>query len=503
MKRRGFSTLELLIALAILTLTLVAVSTVALGAPFMLANGDLELKAEGQLVATLARMRALAPRAFADIRTVATTSMNGIATAQQAELLSDDLTEHLTETASWEDSEGIWRTHASEGLVADLADADSASACDATVRGDWSQALITLHAFAPGDLLPSTLPARTRAITNLSAKNDLLIATIDPAEMKTDPTLFLFDVASGTPRYLASLDTASSTKSGLADAVAAQGYVFAANAFAANWATCAEGPSCAQLQVIDIRDPSAPALIRNFRLATSTGPLANGSGGQATGKTLAYKGGFLYLGLVKTAAGGKEFNIIDVTDPLHPAWRGAYAVGRTVNRITVRGTYAYLATDDPAQELIALDISDPAAPKRAGSWNAPGTANFGYGADILATESSLYLARTYSPNAPEFTVLGNTPPYASFMPVGTYDAGTILAPTSVYRIVVRSWLGALLSTDRVTLISLADAAHPNEIRSLPFPLGDTGTALACSSNELYAGYQDGSSYAGIAEVTAP
>src|SRR3989344_5964469 len=108
--------------------------------------------------------------------------------------------------------------------------------------------------------------------------------------------------------------------------------------------------------VIDIQ-VAPPQLVKTFKITAVTG---NG----AYGKSIFYKNGYVYLGLYNTDS-GPEFNIIDVSNPFNPIWKGGYPVSHEINAIYVRDGFAYIASPHNS-ELIILDISNPTNPVLAG-----------------------------------------------------------------------------------------------------------------------------------------
>ena len=69
--------------------------------------------------------------------------------------------------------------------------------------------------------------------------------------------------------------------------------------------------------------------------------------------------------------GRPEFYIFDMSVPAAPRLLGALNVGATVNKIAYQGRYVYLATAADAQELLVVDVLNPAAPRKVGAYDAP------------------------------------------------------------------------------------------------------------------------------------
>ena len=480
---RGFSTLEILLALTIMTTSLSAVVLVELKAPQSLADGSKELTATDNAASLLESELQHGLTDFKDVEFVASSTFDGVTTSLNVQLLPDGITKTLASLATWTDTNSVNRTIVLHGIVTDFADAFPSSCSDVLV-GDWTRPQMHTFSLTANDLLPSTLTS-TYPLSSLAVASSTLIGTIGTTSSKTDPTLFVFDISFTTlPRYEGSVDNASSTRQGLNAAVVSGNYVFVASANKANFSTCKQGPSCAQLQVFNISNPSTPIDIDNFELPTSTTPFAVGSGGQAIGKSIAYANGYVYLGLAKTANGGDEFNVIDVRNASAPTWVGGFPIGRTINRIVIRGSLAYLATDDPERELIILNVSNPTNIALVGSYDAPGASDFGYGSDLALVGTTLALGRTYSPNASGLALLSlaSTSPE----PLSSEQIFSVQNPTSVQALLSRGFLLFLLTNDSLELFDLHDPTGlQNYANFLNLPDSSIGSALACRDNAVY------------------
>jgi prepilin-type N-terminal cleavage/methylation domain-containing protein len=485
---RGFSMLEVVIAMAIMLATLAAVMLASFGNQSLLEDGALESGARVVAKGLLAEEAARAERDFNLVNPIAATT-GGYAASTSVALLPDYLTKQVSATASWTDALGRARSLTLVTLLADFEHALGGDTCSSALEGDWNAPRMANYALAPGDLLPGA-SAPGAPVTALDASHGLLYAAASTTSATTNPTLFLFDIsnAGAEPLFRASLDNASASKAGLSAVHAVGTYLYAASAVGADFSTCTPGASCAQLQIVDASVPSAPRIVENYLLPTTSPAFVTGSGGQATGKALAYEDGLLFLGLTKTAT-GPEFNIIDVRDPTAPAWIGGYSVGRSVNAIAVRGQYAYLATDDNmtgGEAVVVLDITDPSSPVRVASWSASGA---GFAKSIAVVGATLYLGRTYaSGSQKEFYVLDASSVANGLATLGSADIGTVSHRVSVNAVVVRDTLAFLLTTSDFELWNIADpSAIGPAIPPLALPPGALGTALDCEGNTLYVG----------------
>lgn len=268
---------------------------------------------------------------------------------------------------------------------------------------------------------------------------------------------------------------------------------FNAVAVAGNYAYVAtnSGPASGQFQVIDISQP-IPTVVGSL-----TVPGVTGTGTQALGQSLFYRDGYVYLGLTKTAS-GPEFNIIDVHTPTAPTLvsGGTYAVGSGVGSIAVKGQYAYLGTDDNTREVVIVDISNPLSPHLAGTYNASGTAGFGYGKKIYTVGDSLYFGRTYVSNAAELYVLNASDPSVTLPdpPLATSDLGPNSSNAySVNGIIVKDTIAFALtgnnSNGQLNILQFNKTATPWTatalISALNLPNSGAGTSMDCEGDYIF------------------
>jgi hypothetical protein len=476
---QGFSTLELILAYGLFAAVLASTLLTAMTLPQSVENGLRQITALSLDHIVLAASLQEAQYGFEDIHS-ATTTLGSLDIFSDV-IPFDSHTKKILTTSYWLDLAGHTHSVSALGLGADP---NYFPDCSRIVRRDWKNPRVITRALAPGDLLPLILPATIRAITSLSVTSDILVGIASSTSAKTDPSLFLFSISSTTaPTYVGSIDNASSTKIGVSSVVATSTYLYAANAATPDFATCVTGSACSQLQVFDIHDPTTPQLISNITLSTSTPPYALGNNGQSSGKSIAYENSRIYLGLAKGTAATQEFNILSTEDPIHLQWLGGFHIGRSVTRILLRGDSAYLATDDPLQELIVLDVHDPAHISKATSYDAPGNQIYGYGRDLDISGDHIALGRTYSPDGPEFSLLSlatSTPALVS-----SVDLGNPQQRKGVEGVFLKDFLAILLTSTGIAIWNIYDPLHPT-IFTHDISLPGTGLALACANNTLYA-----------------
>lgn len=125
----------------------------------------------------------------------------------------------------------------------------------------------------------------------------------------------------------------------------------------------------------------APGGGRSNQVAVDVGIRYAGSIGGGV-PTVAISGTLAYVGE------GSEFVVLDVGNPAAPARLGSYTTRETVQDVEVVGTRAYVTADHDG--LLILDVHDPAHPARLGGYNTPGHAY-----DVQVVGGIAYVAAEY------------------------------------------------------------------------------------------------------------
>jgi hypothetical protein len=480
----GFSTIELLIALMIMTTTLTATTLITLELPSAVFDGNKEMEAGNQALRLLNNTFTRGLTSFDSITSLATTTTNGIQSSLSVQVLPDGFTKLLFATVSWIDSHQRTRFLVLRGIATDFAHA-AHTTCSNVLGGDWSVPRRTFVSFP-------FFPIQSVTVDSASGAN-LLAAATQASVQKTDPVLSIFDISSSTaPVRLGSLDNASSTKSGYAALAMHDHSIYAANDHASDFDTCVTGPTCSQLQIIDATNPAAPVLAESFQLATATEPYAGGLGGQSAAKSIFYQDGLAYLGLQKTPS-GDEFNIINVRDIRHPQWLGGFSIGRTINHVEVRNSIAYLATDDPTHELLILDVHDPQHIFEVTSFDAPGYSTYGFGEALSVQGNMIALGRSYTTSGPELLFFNDTASSSLTVTASTSINGLFGTP-SIQGLLTKSYLLFALLNSGLQIWNVTNPYNPAPYGAqIPLPLGNTvsGTsAMACKGNTVYVASSD-------------
>jgi len=478
--------LEILIAMAILVMVLSAVVLVAFGSQSMLVDSQTNSEAISKAQEMLEHAQALARKDFKLVNPTSAIADDIYQKKVDVAASSDPLdffTKKVTATISWPAEHGRTLNVKLDALVTNFENASGGDTCNSVLGGDWAHP--NLNSFFVSDMNINS----TVAVDVYSRK---LYVAISNANSSTTPTVFIYSLADpSNPSLADSFDNADGIKTGVSDLRATDKYLYLAKA---------TGPGSGQLQIFD-NSVSPPVQVgSDFKVTGATG-----GGGQATGNTIFYKDGYVYLGLTATAS-GPEFHIIDVHDPANPFevgyWPSSGHLGHDINAIYVKGRYVYLAhpIDSAAaniEEVTVLDISNPTLPQRVGGYDAPD--NAGHGKSLYLVGDTLYLGRTQTASNPEFYILDSSNP-ASISATSSQEISS-----SVNDLIVRDYLAFLITTDSQFQIWRLD--NPSGITQYAAPLAlpnsGEGSALDCEGNYFYVGSLDSANNAYISVISAP
>ncbi|HEV7121357.1 MAG TPA: prepilin-type N-terminal cleavage/methylation domain-containing protein [Candidatus Paceibacterota bacterium] len=467
--KHGFSLIEILIAIAILTSAIVAASVTIHQLPFVVqdAYGDLEevRSADERMSETEILARSKYAEAIQGRSVVSQKFADGAAGLMQGTLRS-----LITDP----------------GIAAD-------EPCQPFLSGDWQHPHVAgSYELIPGALLPGAVPAGLYPVSSLAIAGDTLAIGIANTTRTPDPNVFFFRLSetNGAPAYAGSFDAATSSKNGVPALASGNGYVYAANGFSGvSTTTCIGNPgACAQLQVIDPHSVP-PQRISFLQIPTALPAHAVlASGATAPGNAISYHAGYAYLGLGKTAQ-GQELQIIDVRDPLHPHRVAGAQIGRGVNAIAVNEQDAYVGTDDndaTGKAVIAFDISDTANPLVESSYRFPGA---GFVRALAVSGTHLFSGRTFAAgNSEEFTLLDRSAT-TSLSRVGGSDIGTAALRQGAYALLIRDFMAFILADHQLISMNVINPSALAAYAALPLPHG-TATSMACRENTLYIGSVD-------------
>lgn len=479
------STLEILVALTIFTLSITAVVMVVFGNQSAVLDTEVNRTALSIAHEQLEEERALAQQDFNLVVSTTTIAYAGPLRYDAAMTVSqiDLFTKQATSTVSWEVG-GRRESIILSTLFTNREAFAGADTCSSVVSGDWSHPQLASSVLV--DLIATT--TGPYAVSDVDVYRNKLYVTVAKTPYRTDPTFFIFDVADPSHAVLlGELDNAPASANGLAAVrVVEDPATNKTYAYAASMSSFASG----QLQVFDVTDAANPLLVTTYKI-----PLAAVSSA-GLGNAISYHNGYVYLGL--SANSGDEFNIIDMRTPAVPVWRGGYDLGgHNVNAIAVRENYAYVATPAP-EEVTVLTVANPSSPARVAGFNA--VTGGGNGKSLYAVGTTLYLGKTVPNAGPEYYALDVSTPTN----IQSAVAGAITKEvgSSVNGLIVRDYLSFTLTNSALMIIHATSTVQVALV-GLPVSGSTFEPSLDCEGDTLYAASNDVSGNGSLSIFTAP
>ena len=504
---KGFSTLELLIAMTILVLALGGVILLAFSNQTVLVDSQLAGESLAKTQEMLEEAQTLSRKDFRLVNPIQPVTDGMFTKTLTVATQPDWFSKKITATVTWTGEFMRSQRTVLSTIVSNFENPVGADTCASELSGDWTDPEVknattdfaTLAGDAGGYYGISDLDASLD--TSVSTNRDRLYVAVNDTGAVSGKTFFTFNITNPASPVLVpdkSIDNDATSDDGINAIHVAGRYAYAASARTGAFNTpptpcdnlSGTNPSCGQLYVIDLGVTPA-SLIYTLQVAS-----VEGVGGQGIGKSVFYKDGYVYLGLTKTA-NGPEFNIIDVHNPTAPFWLSGLSTGATVNNITVRstvdGTFAFIATPNSTlgggnDEISVIDVSNPANPVYISGFTGPN--NEGNGKVLYAIGDYLYAGETNNTSYPEFfrTDISSPLQFAAKNPypltnpsLFSYEAGS-----SVNGVVVRDFV-AFLATTAGQLLTL-NISNPASVTQYAPPLSLNGPAAAldCEGNYLYA-----------------
>lgn len=459
---RGFSTLEILLAMSIVIVSMCSIALLVFGEEDSVIHDDQAARAQSLLEDTLTQEGHLATQDF-DLLVDATSTQGTYTIAVSAPLQADYLTKNVTIRVSWADPYHNSHHVETSTLMTNYTAEDGGNTCDSTLRGNWQQPLV--HTYAT---IPNT------SLSGIDVYHGKAYVTGDTTNNKTDSTFFVYDTARDDD-LTASFDDATSTKYGLTAVYATDHMIYA----------------------LSVHSPDL-WMVHPHTYATSTYRM-EGVASDTGGKSLIYKDNLLYAGLEKTEGG--ELHVIDVHDVSHPEETLHRDFGTSVNALKMYASSLLVAVSDtPSQQrFFILDPTNLSTQDSFSEGDAMG-GNGGYGKSFATFGHWLFFGRTSSSNLYSDT----WPELYSFDPVSqglAPQASVLLGPTvGVNAILVRYPLVFLLtSKSELQMYTISGPTSLNLYATTSIP--GNGVAMDCEGNTLYVvSNKDGNGY--ISQITA-
>ena len=446
------STLEILIAFAVLTLSLTAVIIVVFGNQSLAIDTQTTIEALSRAQAGLEVARAVSRTDFSLVQSAATSTDD---IYKKSVIVTDvsSSTKQVTSYVSWPQGGRELSVKLSTILTDWFNPTDK---CSSTISGNWKE---------PKNLGYFDFPGNEGA-TGVHVGGTKVYLTSNPSAAGTHD-FYIVDASDTSLKPMPKFSSFSTTY-GLTDVAVAglEAYVTADSAVA-------------QMLVIDLSDYTNldPSKIK-ARVDLTIPPDA------AVGKTLTYADEKLYVGLTKSD--GKEFRVIDVSTPSSPSAVGpGYEVGAAVNEILIDKNVAYLTTASTTP-LIVLDISNPASPTPLEEYAPPPSVLFGKSLALNPDGTRLYFGRTGGNANPKLLAFD---PADLSTPAWTMNSG---ANSGVYTMTLRSHLLFITTADPNDGLQVWDVSNPSappaRFDTSPLPIQQSLTAgTDCAGNYLYVG----------------
>jgi hypothetical protein len=478
----GFSTLEIVIAAALMSIVIGSAILVIFSNQSILIDSELSRIALVKAKILLQKQEKLAKEDFNLINATSSTHDEIYHTSIEVAQLPDFFTKLVTARTSWNGTGNRTQHVTLSGLLGNTGQVAGGDTCSSSLVGDWNNPVVREYNLA--NLVGDN--SGTYPITDIDAYENKLYVTANNTSRNKE-TFFVFDITNQfSPVLISKLDNDVVNNTGLV-ALAVARTASGTYGFVASASSFVKG----QLQIIDI---SANTVLKTYKIPLS---IVNGSSSQGTGNSIIYKNGYVFLGLKKTIS-GPEFNIIDVRDPLDPFWVGGYSVGNAINSMLIKKSFVYLATPNDV-ELTILNIENLLNPVVTRTFDAPDTV--GNGKSLYSVGDTLYLGRTVTSQNPEFLVLTN-PDLLVSAPnlVASREIGG-----SVNGLIVRSNLAFILTNSQFHILSLEDLSNINQFIS-PITLSNRGgtpvPSFDCEGNHFFIGSNDASNKGYVSIITA-
>ena len=392
---RGFSTLELMIAMTLMSMGLVGAVSANYAAQYWSITSETSNEGLYKAKTKLEDMRSLVKQDFYQIVSTPPTISQDPSDPADASCIKGGLcysvqtiVTDLSSCSKYIEARVSWQIYGypetTTSLYTNLTNSSEATALggDCILNqpgGSWASAapqIVGSLTFSPGKLL-SSIDTLHKKIYVTAATSPYLLAYAAPTSVGQSPSL---------------LGSIGSTKLNDID-------VEKDLATGRTYAFVAKHSTTLQLSVYDVTDPAAPSLVTEKKLKGIIPPGVFSEGW----KVFVY-GGRLYMTTRETS--GNEFHIFNIDTPAQPIEIGTgFQLNRTVNDVVVREQkvggvvhrFAFLAADADTSELSILDVTGDSITEVA-SVDLPGNQD---GLSIFVLGRQLYFGRQSNVSGPE------------------------------------------------------------------------------------------------------
>jgi type II secretory pathway pseudopilin PulG len=441
---RGVSIVEILIALAILTLTISAVIMLVFGNQSLTLDTQTNIEALAKAESQLEEQRALAEQDFFKV------DDSGPVTdgTYQKEIEINNRAKCLKEavsTVSWKQG----GRNLDVSLTTLFFDLETALAmggdCDPTKKGDWDDPTTAISLGIGG-----------QGATDIEIFDGMVYLTSDASSPGKDD-LYIFEYDAATPTLIPK--SSVNLGKGLLGIE-----VIREQSTGDLYAYVLEADNANQLRVVNVTNPASPSpgvsLTIPSLVYTCTPPQPSDC---LAGRSLHQYDKKLYVGLQYMIDGAlppeanNELHMYDVSNPATPVWIGSANPNANVNDIEIYGDYAYLATSGDAREVMVYDISVPATPDPMPVYDASGDED---GTTVFLIGTQLLLGReNVNSGEEDFIILDAQSPSTGLTRAGGLDLG-LHNNGAVQGIVARDDLVFIALDDSTTGFRILNIKNP-------------------------------------------
>lgn len=436
---KGQSSLEVLIAITILTLAISAAIVVGFGNQSAVVDTELNNRALYLAVQELENLRAVARQDFSAV--ASSTKQEGNYTTEITVNTLGTYSKEVVAKLSWDLGPTQLRDLILSTIITDWRTAyeqEGTGDGGTGVTGDWTSPF-TAGTF---DLGPGNNG------TDIAIRGDIIYMTGDAADDKKDD-FYSIDVSDiNDPKMLSSINTGEGLLS-----VA----IWDTHAYAA--AEIESATTTNQLQIIDIS--SSPSLIKKESLLNNT----------EDGTAVFAKDDYVYIGTGMSDSGA-ELHIYDASTPGSPVRVATLEIGDHVNDLYVFKDRLYVATSKIDKELIIYDVANPADPIQIGIYDHAG----GTGKTVFVTS----LGEAYLGVNDIFLIL-NTSDLGNIAITGSYDAGGTL--NDLYIRDELAFLGTANNNSEFQVILIEEPTNTTLHSEFNFP--QIATGITYRDNVVY------------------
>lgn len=234
---------------------------------------------------------------------------------------------------------------------------------------------------------------------------------------------------------------------------------------------------------------TSTALTGDWQHPQTAGSIDLGPGNNGT--DLKVRNKIVYMTALASSTAKPDFYIVDATNPASPTIKASLDTGPGLNALDINGNYAYVATNDPNNQLQIIDISNISAPKLVKSYKLPGLGTTTVGQSIQVVNTTVYIGTTKDASGSEFQIIDVTDPNNPTQ-VGSLRIGQTINSIKING--TQAYI-ARAATPKIQIIDISNPTTPTSLGgTTPAGTSQDGTALAFLNNHtLFYGQLTGTS----------